>query len=574
MELLKCATGIRGFDEITEGGLPQGRPTLVCGNTGCGKTLFAMEFLMRGATEFGEPGVCFAFEERPEDLIHNVASLGFDLNRLIQARKLAVEHVFIEPNEIQETGDYDLEGLFVRLGYAIDSIGAKRVVLDTLEALFGGLSNLGILRAELRRLFRWLKEKGVTAVITGESGDGSLTRHGLEEFVSDCVVVLDHKVDDMVLTRRLRVVEYRGSTHGTNEYPFLIDRHGISVFPITGLELKYPVSNERISSGLAELDTMLGGGYFRGSTVLVGGTPGTGKTSLVAYCLEAACRRGERAVYFGFEESPAQLARNMKSIGLDLDGWTREGLLHIEAHRATSYGLEKHLLRIHETVNATQPVVVAIDPATTFLASGSQRQAETMVLRTVDFLKSRGITTLLTSLTASNDYQEGTSIEISSAVDTWILLRSIELAGERNRGLYVLKSRGSAHSNQIREFILTDRGVVLREAYLGANGVLTGSARLTQEMADRLAELERSQEFRQRQTALLNKRKALESQVEALRAEMATCEEELNQIASQEEIRARLISDVTGSMALGRGVSQEKENSTGSEAGRTRKAVR
>jgi circadian clock protein KaiC len=480
--LSKSPTGIQGFDEITNGGLPAGRPTLVCGDAGCGKTLFGIEFLVRGATLFDEPGVFMSFEETNEEIIKNVASLGFNLENLIKQKKIALDHVYIERSEIEETGEYDLEGLFIRLGYAIDSIGAKRVVLDTIESLFAGLPNQLILRAELRRLFRWLKERGVTSIITGERGEQTLTRQGLEEYVSDCVIMLDHRVTEQTSTRRLRVVKYRGSIHGTNEYPFLIDESGFSVLPVTSLGLKHIVSNDRISSGIPELDKMLEGkGYYRGSTVLVSGTAGVGKTSIAAHFAEAACKRGERVLFFCFEESPNQLMRNMLSIGIKLEAWVRKGLLLFQATRPTFYGLEMHLAANHKAVDSFKPGIVILDPINTFLIGDKEFEVKNMIMRIVDFLKANQITALFTSLTSGGELMENSDVGISSLIDTWLLLRDIELSGERNRGMYVLKSRGMANSNQIREFILTNQGVELRDVYVGASGVLTGSARIAQE---------------------------------------------------------------------------------------------
>ncbi len=525
--LQKSPTGIKGFDEITAGGLPAGRPTLVCGGAGCGKTLFGIEFLVRGATLFNEPGVLMSFEETNEELINNVASLGFDLEDLIKHKKIALDHVHIERSEIEETGEYDLEGLFIRLGYAIDSIGAKRVVLDTIESLFAGLPNQLILRAELRRLFRWLKEKGVTAIITGERGDETLTRQGLEEYVSDCVIVLDHRVNEQTSTRRLRVVKYRGSLHGTNEYPFLIDETGFSVLPITSLGLEHIVSNERISSGITELDNMLEGkGYFRGSTVLVSGTAGVGKTSVAAHFAEAACKRGERVLYFCFEESPNQLMRNMRSIGIRLEPWVQKGLLQFQATRPTFYGLEMHLAVTHKAVNAFKPEIVIMDPINTFILGDKENEVKTMLMRIVDFLKGNQITALFTSLTSTESSPDSSDVGISSLIDTWLLLRDIELDGERNRGMYVLKSRGMANSNQIREFILTDNGVKLREVYIGASGVLTGSARVAQEAHENAGRLRRRQEIERRKRDLERKRKLMESRVATLHAEFKSEESE------------------------------------------------
>ena len=543
--LLKSPTGIQGFDEITGGGLPTGRPTLVCGGAGCGKTLFGMEFLVRGATQFNEPGVFMSFEETNEELIKNVASLGFDLEDLIKHKKIVLDHVHVERSEIEETGEYDLEGLFIRLNYAIDSIGAKRVVLDTIESLFAGLPNQLILRAELRRLFRWLKEKGVTAIITGERGGETLTRQGLEEYVSDCVIMLDHRVTEQASTRRLRVVKYRGSMHGTNEYPFLIDENGFSVLPVTSLGLGHIVSNKRISSGIAALDKMLEGkGYYRGSTVLVSGTAGVGKTSVAAHFAEAACKRGERVLYFCFEESPNQLMRNMRSIGIKLEPWVEKGLLQFQATRPTFYGLEMHLAVTHKAVNAFKPDVVILDPINTFVSGDKENEVKTMLMRIVDFLKLNQITALFTSLTSSEGALESSDAGISSLIDTWLLLRDIELNGERNRGMYVLKSRGMANSNQIREFILTDHGVELREAYIGASGVLTGSARIAQEALENAEVLTRKQDIERKKRGLERKRNVLEARIASLNAEFESEEfEATKMIKSEQDMIKRLEQD-------------------------------
>jgi circadian clock protein KaiC len=454
--LPKAPSGIQGLDEITGGGLPRGRPTLVCGSAGAGKTLFAVEFLVRGI-EMGEPGVFMAFEENAEELAQNVASLGFDLARLSARRKLLVDFVRVERAEIEETGEYDLEGLFVRLGHAIDTVRAKRVVLDTLESLFAGLSNEALVRAELRRLFRWLKARGVTAIVTAERGAGSLTRHGLEEYVSDCVILLDHRVAEQVSTRRLRVVKYRGSAHGTNEYPFLIDASGFSVLPITSLGLQHRASAERVSSGVTRLDAMLGGGYFRGSTVLVSGTPGSGKTSVAARFVQAACERGERCLFFAFEESPQQLTRNMGSIGMDLGRWRKQGLLRLESARPAVYGLETHLAFMHRTIREFGPAAVLVDPITDFTNSLDDNKA--MLTRLIDFLKMEGITAVFTSLTAAGAPVEQSEAGVSSLIDTWIVLRDMEREGRRHRALCVLKSRGMAHSHNVREFRITQRGI-------------------------------------------------------------------------------------------------------------------
>ncbi len=536
--LAKTSTGIQGLDEITGGGLPRGRPTLVCGSAGCGKTLLAMEFLVRGATQFGEPGVFMSFEETAAELTQNVRSLGFDLDDLVEQKKLAVDFVRVERNEIEETGEYDLEGLFVRLNHAIDSIGAKRVVLDTIETLFGGLSNVAILRGELRRLFRWLKDKKVTAVITGESGEGTLTRHGLEEYVSDCVILLDHRVTDQMSTRRLRIVKYRGTTHETNEYPFLIDEDGISVLPVTSLGLQHAASVGRISSGIPRLDAMLGGeGYFRSSTVLMSGTAGSGKTSIAAHFAAAACQREERCLYFAFEESPGQLMRNMRSIGIDLEPWVKKGLLKFHASRAAIHGLEMHLATIHKLVREFQPRVVVMDPIGSLTAVGTRLDANVMLTRLIDFLKMQEITAMLTSLTSGDEALEQTNVDVSTLVDTWLLLRDLELDGERNRVMYVLKSRGMAHSNQLREFLLTDQGVELQNVYLGAEGVLTGSARQTREATDKAGSLLRHQEVEAKQRGRERMREAMEARIVALRKEFEAEEEEAKRVIDQLQSR-------------------------------------
>ncbi len=536
--LPKAPTGVQGLDEITGGGFPAGRPTLICGSAGAGKTLLAMEFLVRGATQYNEPGVFMAFEETAAELTQNVRSLGFDLDELVQEKKVAIDYVRIERSEIEETGDYDLEGLFIRLGAAIDGIGAKRVVLDTIENLFAGLQNQGILRAELRRLFRWLKDRGVSAVITAERGEGALTRDGLEEYVSDCVILLDHRITDQVSTRRLRIVKYRGTAHGTNEYPFLIDEDGFSVLPVTSLGLQHQVSEERISSGIPRLDTMLGGkGFYRGSTVLISGTAGTGKTSLSAHFVDAACRRGERCLYFSFEESPGQIVRNMQSIGLDLGQWAKKDLLRFHSTRATFYGLEMHLAVIHKIVQEFQPQVVVIDPVGSLIQAGNRRDAHIMLIRLIDFLKQKVITAFLTNLTSGGEAIEKTDVEISSIVDSWLFVRDIELGGERNRALYVLKSRGMAHSNQLREFLLTEHGVDLLDVYVGPEGVLTGSSRLSQEARESAEAMARQQESERRERERRRKREALEARIAALRKEFETEEEDAASLEAQEMLR-------------------------------------
>lgn len=474
----KTRSGIDGLDEITGGGLPAGRPTLVCGGPGCGKTLLAMEFIVKGATEFKENGVFLAFEERPVELEENVASLGFDIATMQKNKKIRIDHIKIDRSEIEETGEYDLEGLFIRLNHAIDSIRAKRVVLDTIENLFSGLKNQAIVRAELRRLFHWLKEKGVTAIVTAERGEGSFTRHGLEEYVSDCVILLDHRVIDQISTRRLRIVKYRGSIHGTNEYPFLIEQGGITVLPVTSLRLQRNVSTKRISSGIPSLDEMLGSkGFYQGSSILISGTSGTGKTSVAAHFVKAACYRGEKSLFFAFEESPQQITRNMKSIGLDLEPCLKKGLLQFHSSHPTEFGLEMHLVRIHKMVNDFQPKLVVIDPITNMINVAIPRDVKAMLMRILDYLVAKGITVMCTALTLQHSISERTDESISSLVDTWIQLQDIEQNGERNRELFILKSRGMAHSNQVREFVISNEGVELVDIYMGTEGILTGSAR-------------------------------------------------------------------------------------------------
>ncbi len=521
--LPKARTGIQGVDEITAGGLPAGRPTLVCGSAGCGKTMFGMEFLVRGATQFGEPGVFMMFEENAAEVTANVRSLGFDLDKLVAQKMIVLDHVHIERSEIEVAGEYDLEGLFIRLGHAIDSIGAKRVVLDTIEALFSGLPNHAIVRAELRRLFRWLKDRGVTTVITGEKGENSLTRHGLEEYVTDCVIILDQRVQEQISTRRLRVLKYRGTAHGTNEYPFLIGEHGFSVLPITSLRLDHPASAERVPTGIARLDDMLGGkGVFRGSSVLVSGSAGTGKSSIGAKFIEAACGRGERALLFAYEESSAQILRNMKSIGIDLEACVKKGLLQIHSSRPTLHGLEQHLVMMHDMVRGFRPSVVVVDPISNLTLERSEAEVRPTLMRLIDFLKQQQISAVFTSLTGAGvatAAAEDSQVDISSLMDAWLLLCDVENNGERNRTIYVLKARGMAHSNQVREFILSDKGIDLVDVSLGADRVLTGMARVAHEGQARAAgELRRQDHARQRQQ-VATRRKAIEAQIAALQAE-------------------------------------------------------
>ena len=561
--LKKAPTGISGFDDITGGGLPAGRPTLVCGFAGCGKSLFGIEFLVRGATQYGEPGVLITFEESAEDIAKNVASLGFDMNALAADKKLVIDFVRLERGEIEEHGEYDLEGLFIRLGHAIDSIGAKRVVLDTIEALFSGLSNLTILRSELRRLFAWLKARGMTTIITGERSGDQLTRQGLEEFISDCVVLLDNRVLGQISTRRLRIVKYRGSTHGTNEYPFLIDEQGISILPITSSGLEYQVSADRVFSGVPGLDEMLGGlGYYRGSTVLLSGTAGTGKSSVAAHLAQATCARGERCLFFSFEESASQIIRNMRTVGIDLQPFVRKDLLRIHSSRPTVYGLEMHLVRMHKLISQFEPSVVIIDPVSNLQTAGTDNDTANLFVRLVDFLRKNGILGFLVSLTGKTMPSEGTDEGISSMVDTWLLLRDVESNGERNKVLYVLKSRGMNHSNQIREFHITSNGVKLVEAYLGPAGVLTGSARLAQEAQEiATAELSR-RELERKELALAHRRKAMEAQIEAVRAAFHAEEEEFRRFVATEKIRLGQIKIDRDAMARSRRVTARPAKTT------------
>jgi circadian clock protein KaiC len=534
--LAKAPTGIPGFDDITRGGLPRGRPSLICGAAGCGKTLLSLTFLVNGATRFDEPGVFMSFEERTQDLADNYASLGHDVDALVAARVLAMDHVRVERSEIDEAGEYDLDGLFVRLGFAIDSIGAKRLVIDTIETLFGGFADVAVLRAELRRLFGWIKDRGVTAIITGERGDGELTRQGLEEYVSDCVILLDNRVQDQVATRRMRIVKYRGSAHGTNEYPFLIDDTGISVLPVTSSGLNRPVSNDIISTGIAGLDAMLGnGGFFRGSSILLSGVPGTGKTLLASHFIDAACARGEACLSFLFEEGTDEVCRNARSIGIDLQSHRRAGLLHFEEARPSLYGLEMHLARMHRDLDEFKPSVVVVDPISAF--RGPRVEVHSTLLRMVDLLKSRGITALFTSLRSGASPLEGTDDGLSSLMDSWIKLATVEENGERNRIICIIKSRGSRHSNQVREYRMTDAGIEIVDAYLGSGGVLTGTARVMQEAREAAAARRHRQDLDRRKRDLGRRRHAIERQITELRAVLEGEEEELRTLLAEDEAR-------------------------------------
>ncbi len=555
-QLEKTPTGIRGLDDITFGGLPKGRPTLIAGGAGSGKTLFSMEFLVRGAMAFNEPGVFMAFEETAPELAKNVASLGFDVEELIKQKKLLIDFVRVERSEIEETGEYDLEGLFIRLNYAIDSIGAKRVVLDTIESLFAGLKNQAILRAELRRLFRWLKDKGVTAIITAERGTNELTRYGLEEYVSDCVILLDNRVIGQISTRRLRLVKFRGSRHGSNEYPFLIDERGISIMPITSLSLDYKVSTERVSSGIPRLDTMLGGkGFYRGSSILITGTAGTGKSTIAAHFTNATCQRGERCLYFAFEESPNQIIRNMKSVGINLQQWVEKCLLEIHSARATLYGLETHLVTMQRQIDDFKPGIVIIDPISNLINVGETADVRSMLTRLIDYLKNKLITTIFTNLT--HEQMETTESEVSSIMDTWILLKSIEIGGERNRGIYILKSRGMPHSNQIREFLLTSKGFDIRDVYVGPLGVLTGSARAAQEEKEQAEKEQRQEEANRLTKDLERRRKIMESQVAAITADFEAKADEIKQQIKQAKERESVLTQNRMRMSKARGADEK-----------------
>ena len=535
--LQKTPTGISGLDALTFGGLPEGRPTLMCGAAGCGKTLFGITFLVKGIETYDEPGVFMSFEERQEELSTNVASLGFDLDALVEQKKLVVDYVRLERGEIEQAGDYDLEGLFVRLGHAIDTIGAKRVVLDTVEALFAGLEDSATLRSELRRLFAFLKAKGVTAIVTAERGEGQLTRYGIEEYVSDCVILLDNRVIDQVTTRRLRVVKYRGSSHGTNEYPFLIDEQGVTVLPITSAGLAHEVSQEVVSAGVPGLDAMLGRhGYYRGSSVLVSGSAGTGKSTLAASFVDAACTRGDRCLYFAFEESAAQVTRNMRSVGIDLQRHRDAGLLKIEAARPSLYGFEMHLARMHRDIDTFDPAVIVVDPISAF--RGPMVEVNATLLRLADICKSRGITALFTSLSSSGDSMTDSERNVSSLMDIWIALSDVESNGERNRVLSLLKARGMNHSKQLREYRLTDEGIEMAPIYVGPDGVLTGTARVAQEAREREAEQARQDAVASRRRALERRRLTVERQIAELQAELESEEAEVTRMSEQDEVHA------------------------------------
>lgn len=542
-QLKKVLTGISGFDEITFGGLPKGRPTLICGGPGSGKTLFGIEFIVNGAEKFGEPGVIMAFEEKGEELATNVASLGFDLERLQAEKKIKIDYVHVDKAEIEETGEYDLSGLFIRLGHAIDSIKAKRVVLDTIENLFSGLSNEGILRSEIRRLFQWLKDKGVSTLITGERGTVTLTRQGLEEYVSDCVILLEHRIINQVSTRLLRVVKYRGTVHGTNEYPFLIDHEGISVLPITSLELNYAVSVEKISSGIPTLDHMLddGHGFYRGSSILISGTAGTGKTSLAASFANAACLRKEKVLFFAFEESPQQIIRNMRSIGMDLQQHVDKKLLKFQSSRPTVHGLEMHLVEIHKRIEEFKPRVIILDPITNLVTIGTVSEVRSMLIRLIDFLQKSQISVLFTALNYNYSVSEQTDEGVSSLVDAWVTVRDLESNGERNRGLYIMKARGMRHSNQVREFLITDEGLQLVDVFLGPNGVVIGSAREQQQLEEATGLELKTYAGTRRDLEIKRKKTVLEAKIASLNEEFESVKDELTRTHQEEQLRKEVL---------------------------------
>ncbi|MBN1834309.1 MAG: circadian clock protein KaiC [Spirochaetales bacterium] len=549
--LRKSLTGIQGLDELTGGGLPKGRSTLVCGGPGSGKTLLAMEFLVHGAIEFSEPGVFVGFEEKAEALAQNFVSLGFDLNTLVAQKRLAIDCVSHELSEISESGEYDLGGLFIRLEHAIGSIGAGRVVIDGIDQLFSGLTDMDILRAELQRLFLWLKTKGVTAIVTAEQGEGDLTRHGLEEYAADCVILLDHRVTAHMSTRRLRVVKYRGSSHSTNELPFLIDESGVFILPVTATELKYPASTERVSSGIPRLDAMMGGGgYRRGSTVLVSGSPGTGKTTLAAHFARAAVAGGERCLWLASEEAPIQIIRNMGSIGIDLAPAAQSGLLRLQGIIPTTLDLETHLLNVYRLTNEFAPQRVIMDSVSNFVTLGREGEIKTMLMQLTGLFKTQRITSLFTSLMGVETPMTASDIAASSLMDTWLVLREIQSGAERNRILYLLKSRGMAHSNQIREFLLTDSGVELRDVYVGPSGdLLTGSALLDQKAREQADTVVEEQEAEARKRELQDKRRAMVAQIAALRAAFDIERIKARTVLEQDEKRATVLTEDRVQMA-------------------------
>lgn len=506
--------------------------------------MLSMEFLVNGARDYDEPGVFIAFEEKEEELAENMESLGFNLKELEKKKKLAIDYILIERGEVEETGEYDLGGLFIRIEYAVRQVGARRIVIDSIETLFSGLQNENILRAELRRLFRWLKDKGLTAMITAEPGQGTLTRHGIEEYVADCVILLDHRVTEQTSTRRMRIIKYRGSVHGANEYPFIISEEGISVLPLTSIGRAYKVSRQHISTGVPRLDAMMDGkGYFRGSSILVTGTAGTGKSSIAMHMADATCRRGENCLYLASDASPDQIVRDAKSIGINLAKWARQGLLRFQSTRPTFSGMEAHLVYIHKTVNEFDPKVLVFDPISSMASTSSTLEVHSMLLRLIDFLKSRGITNLCTNLTTGGKFLEQPEVDISSVMDTWLLLRDVEYSGERTRMLSILKSRGMDHSNQMREFLITSKGVDLIDAYLGSGLVLTGAARTVQEMKEREEALLRAQETKRLEREIERNRKSTEAKINALRIELESREEEVKTLIQHQITNEKILTN-------------------------------
>jgi circadian clock protein KaiC len=538
--LQKVPSGVSGLDDVLDGGLPKGRPTLLCGSAGCGKTLLAMQFLCRGAVDSSEPGVFVAFEESVADLTTNMASIGYDLDQMQRDDLLRIESIHLDAAELVEAGEYDLEGLFLRIGAAVSEIGAKRIVIDTIEVLFGALSDPLLVRTELQRLFQWLKDAGLTAIVTAERGEGTgMSRHGIEEYVSDCVILLDQRIKDNVSTRILRVVKYRGSVHGTNEFPFLISRDGVTVVPITSLGLTSAAPTERISTGIDRLDAMLSGGFYRGSSVLLTGSSGTGKTTFAASLADAACRRGERVLFVSREESPAEIERNMRTVGLNLRAWTKAGLLRIESIRPTHFGLETHLAWLYDIVTNFEPAVVIIDPISSMMKAGSRGQVTSMIAREIDLLKSRGVTAFFTALVGTGVIDEE-QLEISSLIDAWLLAETTESNGERDRVMCVMKSRGMPHSNQHCEFTISAQGIDLLEPYVGPAGVLTGSARMIQQMSDATAGEHRVEDVKRAERALTHRRAALDAEVAVLHAQFAT---ELEDMDERRAIYQRHVED-------------------------------
>lgn len=549
-QLAKCPTGIEGLDTITNGGLPRNRLTLICGGAGSGKTSLGVEFLVQGIIKYNEPGLLITFEEKPQEIIENAASIGFDLEDLINKKKLFIEYIEVQEEEIAQSGDYTLEGLFIRFEQIVTSIAIKRVSLDTLDSIFATLGNTLILRAEIYRLFSWLKQKNITSLVTAEAGINTLSRNGLEEYISDCVISLRTNIVSEVLTRLLRIVKYRGSKHGTNEYPFLITDSGINLFPITSNYLNNIVSTEFVSTGVKELDEMMDNkGYYQGSTVLITGTAGTGKTSLASIFSNSICQKGERCIYFTFEEMINQILRNMSSINLNLQQWIDKDLLKFYAYRSSIYGLETHLLTIQNLIKQFKPQAVIIDPINNFELIGTELEIKSMMTRLIDFLKAQQITALFTSLTTAINPKEHAEVGISSLIDSWLVLQNLEYAGERTRGITIVKSRGIAHSNQIREFIITSNGVKLEKIYVGPNGILTGSARLDQEEQENLQFLLQEKETLRRKKLLEHKKATLEAKIMALKSEFDADTEEIESLIMKEEIQNKGILETRSTMA-------------------------